>query len=164
MTSTKILNQTEIFYGLTDIELELVASVCEERTYKVGELVFAENSRGHDLYVIVEGEVEIQIDPATIGVQTGSGPHTIARMRRGQSFGEVALVDEGVRSAAARCATHNTRLLVISRSRLMLLCNNSPELGFKVMRNLAEDLAMKIRNTDLQVREYVLWSSRREEP
>ena len=32
------------------------------------------------------------------------------------------------------------------------------------MRNLAADLAMKIRNTDLQVREYLTWAnSQREE-
>jgi hypothetical protein len=40
----------------------------------------------------------------------------------------------------------------------MLLCDTYPQLGYRLMRNLAADLAMKIRNTDLRVREQLYWS------
>lgn len=159
MPVTTILKQTDIFYELTNTQLELVASICEEKVYQTGDMVFAENSAGDELYVIAEGEVDIQVDSKVIGFD-GDGPQTIATLRRGQSFGEVALVDEGVRSAAARVSRHNTRLLVIPRMKLMLLCDTYPQLGYRLMRNLAADLAMKIRNTDMQVREHLLWASR----
>ncbi len=55
----------------------------------------------------------------------------------------------------------NTRLLIIDRERIMLLCDTYPALGYRLMRNLAADLAMKIRNTDLQVREYLTWMQTR---
>jgi len=158
MAISNILKQADIFYELTSTQLELVASICEERTYKLDDVIFAENTAGSELYVIAEGEVDIQVDPAMIGEQAAKGPRTIARMRRGQSFGEVALVDQGLRSAAAVCAAHNTRLLAIPRDKLMLLCDTYPQLGFRLMRNLAGDLAMKIRNTDLQVREHLTWT------
>jgi len=86
------------------------------------------------------------------------GAMTIATLRRGQSFGEVALVDEGLRSASARCSRQDTHLIVIPRDKLMLLCDTYPQLGYRLMRNLAADLAMKIRHTDLQVREQLTWS------
>ena len=38
----------------------------------------------------------------------------------------------------------------------MLLCDTYPELGYKIMRNLAADLALKIRKTDLTIRQYQL--------
>ncbi len=69
----------------------------------------------------------------------------------------MALVDEGNRSARARAIQPDTRLLIIPRDKLMLLCDSYPHLGYRLMRNLAGDLAMKIRNTDLQVREYIIW-------
>ncbi len=50
-----------------------------------------------------------------------------------------------------------THLLVIPRDKLMLLCDSYPQLGYRLMRNLAADLAMKMRNTDLKVREYLTW-------
>ena len=42
----------------------------------------------------------------------------------------------------------------------MLLCDTYPPLGYRLMRNLAADLAMKIRNTDLQVREKLYWTQK----
>jgi len=161
MSITSVLKQADIFFDMTNTQLELVASICVEKVYQKGELIFAENTPGTELYVIADGEVDIQVDPAVIGAESGVGPYTIATLRRGQSFGEVALVDEGLRSAAARCTQHNTRLVVIPRAKLMLLCDTYPQLGYRLMRNLAADLSMKIRNTDLQVREHLIWASHR---
>jgi CRP/FNR family transcriptional regulator, cyclic AMP receptor protein len=158
MSVVTVLKQADIFYELTTTQLELIASICEERHYQTGELVFAENTVGSELYVIANGEVSIQVDPALVGHASSSGPATIATLRRGQSFGEVALVDEGRRSAAARCAQHDTHLVIIPRDKLMLLCDTYAQLGYRLMRNLAADLAMKIRNTDLQVREQLYWT------
>ena len=50
-------------------------------------------------------------------------------------------------------------LLRIARKRLMQLCDTYPELGYKLMKNLAADLAFKIRNTDLTIRQYQLMLS-----
>jgi CRP-like cAMP-binding protein len=81
----------------------------------------------------------------------------IARLRRAQSFGEVALVDEGLRSASARAAQKETLLLVIPREKIIMLCETYPQLGYRLMHNLAADLAMKIRNADLRFREQLLY-------
>ncbi len=161
MSITSVLKRADIFDELTTTQLELVASICQEQVFQQNDLVFAENTPGDALYIIAEGEVDIQLDPALIGGSPALGLQTIATLRRGQSFGEVALVDEGVRSAAARCTAADTHLLIIPRGKLMLLCDTYPQLGYRLMRNLAADLAMKMRNTDLQVREHLIWASNR---
>lgn len=160
MSLVTTLKQADIFYELTPTQLELVASICTEKMYDVGDIIFEESTTGGEIYVIANGEVEIQINPAMIGKESSGGSHTIAVLRRGQSFGEISLVDEGMRSARARSASVNTHLIVIPREQLMYLCSTYPQMGFRLMRNLAADLAMKIRNTDLQVREYLVWMQR----
>ncbi|MBZ0283515.1 MAG: cyclic nucleotide-binding domain-containing protein [Anaerolineae bacterium] len=160
MSYITILKQADIFYELTNTQLELVASICSEKTYQTTEMVFEENTPGSQLYVIANGEVEIVVNPALVGKDEKNGSVPIATLRRGQSFGEVALVDEGLRSAGARSAQQDTRLLIIPRDKLMLLCDTYPQLGYRLMRNLAADLAMKIRHTDLQVREQLTWAPR----
>ena len=158
-----ILKRTDIFYDLTPMHLEMISALCEEKNARAGEVLFEENSPGNELYVIVRGEVEILLDPSLVGGATprrGTGPVTISTMRDGQTFGEIALVDQGVRSATARCATDNVRLLVIPRQKLLMLCETYPELGYRVMRNMAADLAFKIRNSDLSMREQLLWRPR----
>lgn len=153
------LKQSDIFYQFTPTQLELVANLCQEVMFNNGEEVFQENSSSKELYVIVQGEVDIVINRgATGGLGNNNKVETVvARLRRGQSFGEVALVDEGLRSASARSAQKETRLLVIPRDKLIMLCETYPQLGYRLMYNLAADLAMKIRNTDLRIREQLLY-------
>lgn len=158
MSVASILSHADIFDELTSTQLELVSSICDERHYQASDVIFEENTVGNEMYVISSGAVDIQVDPALIGSENTQGSFTIATFRRGQVFGEVALVDEGLRSASAHCSQNDTHLVVIPRERLMLLCDQYPTLGYKLMRNLAADLAMKIRHTDLQVREQLTWS------
>jgi len=158
MSKTIILMQADIFFGIDGSQIEHIAAICKEKSYSFGETIFEENSSGDELYVIAEGEVEIILDPALVSdqVETLSRPQTVARLHRGQSFGEVALVDQGLRSATARSASKMTRLLVIPRLQLMHLFENMPQLGYHMMRNLAADLAMKLRGTDFQIRDQLL--------
>jgi len=152
------LKQCDIFYQFTPTQLELVANICEESTYQQNDLVFKENSSSKELYVIIQGEVDIVVDPSLVGsLEEGIENKVIATLRRGQSFGEVALVDEGLRSASACASQKDTRLLIIPRDKLIMLCDTYPQLGYRLMHNLAADLAMKIRNTDLRIREQLLY-------
>jgi CRP/FNR family cyclic AMP-dependent transcriptional regulator len=138
------LKQSDIFYQFTPTQLELVANLCQEVVFQKDDLIFRENSGSKELYIIVQGEVDIFVDPSLVSATQTEGENTtIATLRRGQSFGEVALVDEGLRSASACASQKDTRLLIIPRDKLMY--------------NLAADLAMKIRNTDLRIREQLLY-------
>ena len=153
------LKQSDIFYQFTQTQLEMVANLCKEVAFHDGEIIFTENSDNKELYIITQGEVDILIKPSKVSLlgmlEEEEAP--VATLRRGQNFGEVALVDEGLRSASARAAQKDTLLLVIERDKLIMLCETYPQLGYRLMYNLAADLAMKIRNTDLRIREQLLY-------
>lgn len=150
------LSLSEMFDNLTHTQMELVASICEPVNYKKGDVLFEENDASDELYVISNGGIEILINPSFVGLEEGLDSIVLTEMRRGQVLGEVALVDQGLRTATARVSEDNTHLLRIPRKRLMLLCDTYPELGYKLMKNLAADLSLKMRNTDLIVRQYQL--------
>jgi len=149
------LKQSDIFYQFTPTQLELVANLCQEVSFAEGDIIFRENSSSKELYVIAQGEVDILFNSSE---RDKKGDTVIAKLRRGQSFGEVALVDEGLRSASARAAEKDTKLLVIGRDKLVMLCETYPHLGYRLMFNLAADLAMKIRNSGLRIRDQLLYS------
>lgn len=155
-----ILSITELFDNLTETQLDLVAAICESGTYQPGDVLVQEHDSSDDLYVIVRGGVEVLMDPTLVGTadveQDSVEPVVLTELRQGQVFGEVALVDQGIRSATIRVSQENTQVLRIPRQRLMLLCDTYPELGYRLMKNVAADLAFKIRSTDLTVRQYQL--------
>lgn len=151
-----ILKQAEIFDGMDNSQLELISACCQERTYSAGEVILPEGATSDELYVIVQGEVEILVDPDLVSARPDERePVAIAVLGRGQSFGEIALVDRGMRSASAR-AKQNSRLLVLPRQQLIALCEKQPLLGYRLMYNLAADLAFKMRNSGLRIRDDLL--------
>jgi CRP/FNR family cyclic AMP-dependent transcriptional regulator len=154
-----ILATTEIFDNLTDAQLTLVAALCTPVTYNGrGHIVLSENEASDEMYVIGRGGVEVLVNPGAVGgaAQQRLEPVVLTELRQGQVVGEVALVDQGVRSATIRVSRDDTLLLRLRRDQLMRLGETYPVLGFKLMRNLAAELATKIRNTDWLVRQYQL--------
>ena len=158
MTNVYVLEQIDIFVDLSTDQLKLIDAITEEQSYKQGQVIFEENSPSREFCIILDGEVEIQVDPDTIGDSRENNyqPTTIAVLRRGQSFGEVAIVDPGVRSASARCGSENCNLLVINRDKFLYLLEDDFQMGYVVMRNFAADLALKIRQTNMMVRESLM--------
>ena len=115
-----------------------------------------------ELYVIGDGAVEILMNPSLVAARQEEDVESVivAELLPGQVFGEVSLVDQGIRSATVRVNRDKTYVLRLARERLMLLCDTYPELGYVLMKNLAADLALKLRNADLQIRQYQLMLSR----
>ena len=153
-----ILTTTEIFDNFSDAQLTLVAALCTPVTYSRGHVVLNENEASDEMYIIGRGGVEVLVNPGAVGdaAQQRLEPVVLTELRQGQIVGEVALVDQGVRSATIRVSRDDTLLLRLRRDQLMRLGETYPVLGFKLMRNLAAELATKIRNTDWLVRQYQL--------
>lgn len=154
-----ILSTTEIFDNFTEAQLTLVAALCTPVTYNQGHVLLTEYDQSDEMYIIGRGGVEVLVNPTTVGSAAPSAdaePVVLTELRQGQVVGEVALVDQGVRSATIRVSRDDTLLLRLRRDQLMRLCETYPVLGFRLMRNLASELATKIRNTDWLVRQYQL--------
>jgi CRP-like cAMP-binding protein len=162
LSYVNILKQADIFYKLSPSQLEMISHICQERTYQAGEIIVHEGADTNELYVIASGEVNVEVNPALVSDHPGADPSSvsIAILRRGQSFGEIALVDKGVRTATVRALQNKTRLLIIPRDKLMHLSDNYPQLGYRLMYNLAADLALKLRNTDLRIRAEFLYGKK----
>jgi CRP-like cAMP-binding protein len=161
MSLLNVLRQVDIFYDLEPEHLEKLAAVCEEHLYQKGEIIVKENTPSDRLYILTEGIVEIVIDPMLLDPHaSGKEPTIIATLWPGQTFGEVGVVDRGMRSASARASADNTKLQTIHQDYLLQFCEEDHDFGYLLMRNIASDLAFKIRNTDLMLRERLLWEAR----
>ncbi len=157
------LIHVEIFEGLSSEQLQRISAIGHEQAFAQGDVIFRENAPGDSMYIVLDGEVEIQMDPQILGEEAGRavGATTITTIRHGQSFGEVALVDQGVRSASAVCTSEQVQLLVIPRDDFLRICREDPALGYSVMFNIAADLSARIRTTDFMLRGRLLLAHRK---
>jgi CRP-like cAMP-binding protein len=159
----KTLKQADIFYNFSDSQLNLIAEICQQQEYTTGEIIFYERTNCDELYIIIDGVVDILVNPTLVGDHHNQDQPavTIATLRRGQSFGEIALVDQGLRSATARAAQDKTQVIIVPRDSIIDICQTNTDLGYRLMLNLAADLAFKIRSTDLKIREKLLYTQSR---
>lgn len=136
------LQEVELFQNLSDDHLAQVATICQTRICRNGEVIFDQGSQGDALYIVGQGQVEVRLKQA-------SGQSAAAiYLGSGQVFGEMALVDHGQRSASIVVAEDNTRLYVITTDAFNQLCTLDSGIGFLVMRNIARDLSFKLRHHD----------------
>jgi CRP/FNR family transcriptional regulator, cyclic AMP receptor protein len=143
------LRRVEIFAGLLDDELLKVAELCKAVRVSAGKAVFEEGDGGEELYIIHEGSVRVMINSRK---PDGTfAPSTINMLYQGQCFGEMILLNSAVRSASV-VAAEVTMLIVIREPDFRRLCDANPRIGYVVIRNLAQDLAYKLRSSNLLLR------------
>src|SRR3954451_5551333 len=88
--------------------------------YAVGDVIFEEGSTGRELYVVLDGTVEI-------AKMNGASKTTIVTLGKGEFFGEMAVIDGSSRSATAIAAAPQTKVMRI----------NPPPFGYRVSQQPA---------------------------
>jgi CRP-like cAMP-binding protein len=90
----EFLRQVPLFSELDDRDLELLSRQMHERRFPEGGEVTREGAYGAGFFVIAEGNASVSV-----------GGEQRAALGPGDYFGEIALIDEGVRSASITAAT-----------------------------------------------------------
>jgi len=92
--------------------------------FEANEVIFREGDRGDSLYVVVDGEVEVSRS------LPGQEAVTLARLGRGDCFGEIALVKEAPRSATVRTCCRVDVLVMDREAFQTLFAHLPPVRGF----------------------------------
>lgn len=136
------LKRVPLFANLTLDQLEAVGQLAREATYLPGEAVLREGEPGTELYVLLEGSVEVFLDHG------GPGQTRVSVMEAVASFGEMAILDGEPRSATV-VAREPCRLLVLDGESLESLVRQMPEISFEVFRVLTG----RVRAAERRLRE-----------
>ncbi len=139
-----LMRTVPLFNGLSDEQLQRLVAISEEEIFNAGDVIVQQGAAGNKLYVIADGQVEVRVRSAP-----GQPERSELFLGRGQIFGEMALLDEGPRSATVRCSRDHTVLRSIRAQAFNALCRADTAIGYVVMRNIARDLSFKLRHSNL---------------
>jgi len=137
---TGLLAATSLFQDLDEPALKALAQEMRKVAFEAGQLIFTRGDEGRDAYLVTEGRVRLS-------VLTPEGRElSFAHAEPGSVFGEIAMIDEGPRSADATAVTKVTAH-ALSRSAFLRAAEKEPALSDAMMRFLCR----RIREADQQL-------------
>ena len=122
------LKAVPMFASLDSKQLKTVADSGKEISYNSGDTIVEEGTMGVGFYMVIDGKVEVR-----------KGTRTLAKLSRGQFFGEMSLIDEEPRSADV-VAVQPTRCFTLSTWVFSALIKQHPELVIPMLKELARRL------------------------
>ena len=123
-----VLRRVALFEGLDDDELERLADRFQERSVAEGDVVVEEGTTGSSFFVIAEGDVNVSV-----------GGEQKATLGPGDTFGEMAVIDEDVRSASIVAAT-DLRLYFLTPWEFRPFVHEQPGVAWKLLQALSRRL------------------------
>jgi CRP/FNR family transcriptional regulator, cyclic AMP receptor protein len=132
----QLLKNVVLFKDLSMRELTVVDNLLHERHYLADEVIFDEGEEGQGLFIVLSGRVKTTRQGSTRGMLLEFGP--------GSFFGEVALLDQSVRTAQAR-AVDDTIIVSLFRTEFYTLLQTHLAIGSRISLQLARVLATRLR-------------------
>jgi len=127
---------------LSGMVIQFLSTLSREERYAGGESIFCEGDSGDKMYVVVEGEVMISRR------LPDAGQEAIGFLKRGDFFGEMALIDSERRSADASVRGGDAVLLAISRDVLSGVLDIEKVSSLRLLEILCGVMAQRLRDTE----------------
>lgn len=128
-----LLARVPLFSGLSDEEVERLAEVAVPRSYIAGEVVFRAGDTGDTCYVVRAGAVKVTRR------HSDGRALTLAELRQGEIFGELAMFDGETRSATVE-ALEDTSAVALLAGDVRRTLARHPEIAVKMLAGLADRL------------------------
>lgn len=145
------LKTLQIFTSLNAAEIQKAISYMEEHEVEAGTVVFEKDAPGGTMYIVLEGEVEIQ------AVIAHDLKKSLAVVPPGAVFGELSLFTHEARSATA-IAQASCRLLSMDTPSFERMLMENPAVGSKILIFLTTIISDRLRNTTDMYRNALEWS------
>ena len=136
----ELLQSTPAFGALNDDAVTFLLGLTATRHVAAGEFVVREGDEASCLYIVETGEMSV--------LKGWDGEEVLlGRLRSGDCFGELALMDPGPRSASVRADTDCT-LLELPHAALADLWERDPAQFTLLQMNLAREICRRLRRAD----------------
>jgi CRP-like cAMP-binding protein len=126
------------FYDVMGEDLDKLANILEQKSFKADQLVFNEGDEQTGMYFILEGEVQI-LKKNIRGKQ-----ELLTVLCAPQIFGEMALIDRGRRSASVIAQTELVTA-ELTRENFEVFMDEEPALAVHIIRKIAHTLSLRLR-------------------
>jgi CRP-like cAMP-binding protein len=133
----QILYGVSLLIGISDQAFSLLARMAAESRVSAGHVIVHQGDLGTKLFIIVKGEVRVLR-------QSPHGDVEVARMKEGDFFGEMCVLEHLPRSASVQAVTE-THLVLLSYATFDILFEQLPLEHHRLLSNIARSLSARLR-------------------
>ena len=151
MNIAEVLRKCDLSSGLTDSEVEQLASVFHPRHAERDKVIFKEGDPGNDIYIISRGRFAVKIFSYA---QPGE-MEKITTLKDNDIYGEFSIIDGSPRSASI-VAEEDSDFIFSERETFQRFLEDNEHIGFIIMRNVAKILTAKLRRMNFEIRNAIL--------
>jgi CRP/FNR family transcriptional regulator, cyclic AMP receptor protein len=127
------LHSIAVFKGLSGEALRQLEQSCVRVEPREGEAIFSQGDPADAVYAIIGGDGHVRIG----AIDRHSKALMVEVLRAGEIFGEIGVIDGGVRSATAT-AVGRLRLMKIRQTIFLAALGNYPTIGESLCRMMAQ--------------------------
>jgi CRP-like cAMP-binding protein len=138
------LREIRFLHDLGPMHLEQIANISRLRDFDAGYVVFRQGDPAQHLYLVVSGNVSLEICAAGVGCKQ------ILTLGAGEVLGWSSALEQLCYTARAR-AIDVTRLVEINDAQFLTICERDPQFGYEMMRRIALALAKRLSATRVQL-------------
>lgn len=140
-----------LFDALTEKERAQVVKVGRKRRYAKGDFVLHEGDESSSLFLILEGAIQVR------KALDSDRYKQLKDLMPGDFFGEMSFLTSTPRSADV-LALQDCEILEIPHAPFTKLVGEHPAIGLKIYRNIAEELATRLRRNNDELKRAILWA------
>jgi len=133
MDEAEILSRVALFSLMKRRDLKRIAKLAKHHSYEKGDLIVREGERDGRLFIIISGEVCVVKD---LG---GPSEKTLRVLRSDNYFGEMALIDDYVRTASV-VANDPTQVLSLDQWNIRDEIRKYPAIAIELLQTLGRRL------------------------
>jgi CRP-like cAMP-binding protein len=141
------LKWTNFTEGMDPDGIQVLADYFQTMQYGSGDRIFSAGTTGIGMGIIIEGS-------ASVMVSENGKQKKIAVIKKNETFGELALLDDEPRSANV-VADEPITAVLITKSGLEDLIKNNPDVAARFLLRIGRILARRIRTADQQIKTIV---------
>lgn len=138
------LRQCAIFRGCTEEDLKQMSNDLARRTYGRGEVIVRRGDAADEMFVLLDGSVEVQIT-TEMGTR-----QRVDVLTAGMTFGEMAFLDNSTRSADV-IASEPVECLVIPRDWFETLDEANPRLKISLLQETMREISARLRQATEEI-------------
>jgi CRP-like cAMP-binding protein len=144
------LRDVRVFESFSDADLAVVADRLRERDLRKRQILFREDDRGDEMFIVRRGTMLIS------KAVTGKVEQVLVRVEPFDFFGEMSLFDGSPRSATAQAET-DVELLILGRDSLQAMTETAPHAAAAFFHAMVTVFMDRLRRSTQQVAEATSW-------